>query len=52
MNTFYPFIHKIKKNKKEECIPLYIELEPPILEPKDTEKSAQDKEHVTIIELF
>jgi hypothetical protein len=51
MNSFFPFIHKIEKKKKEEeeLLPLYIELEPPL----EREQKSDDEEtpRVIIIEL-
>ncbi len=51
MDTFFPFIHKIEKKKKEELQPLYVELEPP--PPDWREKKDEDEEtpRVVIIEL-
>jgi hypothetical protein len=50
MDTFFPFIHKIEKKKKEELQPLYVELEPP---PDWREKKDDEEEtpRVVIIEL-
>jgi len=50
MDTFFPFIHKIEKKKKEdELQPLYVELEPP--PPQYQEKSDEETPRVIIIEL-
>jgi hypothetical protein len=48
MDTFYPFIHQPEK-KEFEPEPLYIELEPPIIQPLKKEEEAS---RVIIIELF
>ena len=52
MDTFFPFIHKIEKKKKEELQPLYIELEPP--PPPERKQKSDDEEvqRVIIIELW
>jgi len=50
MNGFFPFIHKIEKKKKEELQPLYIELEPPQIERKQTGEE-EETPRVIIIEL-
>lgn len=48
MNSFFPFIHKIEKKKKQdELQPLYIELEPPPPPPRKEEE--RDDEHQIII---
>lgn len=49
---YFPFIHKIKKKRREESLPLYIEQAPapPI---KKTEEEKENSERGTItIELF
>jgi hypothetical protein len=51
MDTFFPFIHKIEKKKKEELQPLYIELEPPPLERKQKSEEDEEAPRVVIIEL-
>lgn len=50
MDTFFPFIHKIEKKKKDEVQPLYIELEPPPPEYKEKEDD-EETPRVIIIEL-
>lgn len=51
MNSFFPFIHKIEKKKKEdELQPLYIELEPP--PPQEHKEIEEETPRVIIIELF
>ena len=50
MNSFFPFIHKIEKKKKDELQPLYIELEPPPpLE--EQKKDEEETPRVIVIEL-
>lgn len=51
MNSFYPFIHKIKKqkNKNWEPIPLQVELEQPPLIKEESDKKEYE---MVIIELF
>jgi hypothetical protein len=50
MIKYIPFIHKIRKKKEEtpQQIPLYIEPYYPLEKPKEVE----EKEKITIIELF
>ena len=50
MDTFFPFIHEIKKKKQEELQPLHIELEPP--PPQHKQKDDEEETpRVIIIEL-
>ncbi len=50
MDTFIPFIHQPKPKKKEEQVPLYIELEPPPA--REPEKKEENAPGVVIIELW
>jgi hypothetical protein len=52
MALYIPFIHKIRKKKEEipQQIPLYIEPYYPL--EKSVEKGTEEKETITIIELF
>jgi len=49
MDDFFPFIYEIEK-KKEEPLPLYIELIPPTLQPEPDEYD-DETPRVIIIEL-
>ena len=46
MDSFFPFIHKIKKKKEDELRPLYVEIYPP---PKEKEDKKESK--IIVIEL-
>lgn len=46
MEPFFPFIHQIPKKELEQ-LPLYIELDSPIIE--DIEKDSEDEEEVRVI---
>lgn len=48
MDTFFPFIHKIDKKKKDNDLQLYIEIEPPPIEQIVEKKEEESK---IIIEL-
>jgi hypothetical protein len=50
MDSFFPFIHKIERKKKEnELEPLYIELIPP--PPELKEQKEEDPPQIIIIDL-
>lgn len=52
MEPFFPFIHQIPKKEIIEQIPLYIELDSPILE-EEIEKDSEDEEvRVIIMDLW
>lgn len=48
MDSFFPFIHKIKKKKNDELLPLYVELYPP--PPKEKEEDKEESK-IIVIEL-
>jgi hypothetical protein len=52
MSPFYPFIHKKEKKKKDnfEPLPLYIEMEQPLVPPPPKEN--KENTSVIIIDIF
>lgn len=50
METFYPFIYEPKEKKKEEQIPLYVELIPRVPDKKIVESEEESK--IIIIEII
>jgi hypothetical protein len=51
MDTFFPFIHKTEKKKKDDGLqPLYIELEAPPVE-REKKNDEEETPRVIIIEL-
>lgn len=52
MEPFFPFIHQIPKKEIIEQIPLYIELDSPILEEEIEKDSENEEVRVIIMDLW